>query len=133
MISPSLAKHKYWTEGFWDYSQVRPKHKNAIRHSGGIIILAKHNIQPGLRLVENSEGFLWIRLEKSFFNLENDLFFRSKCSWLTISRKLYSIKSWELKNPTPWVWLKTYTHYCYFHNEDHKQFYRKTTQSTKSL
>ena len=62
-------------EGFWDYSQVRPKHKNAIRHSGGIIILAKHNIQPGLRLVENSEGFLWIRLEKSFFNLENDLFF----------------------------------------------------------
>ena len=21
-------------EGFWDYSQVQPKHKNAIRHSG---------------------------------------------------------------------------------------------------
>ena len=32
------------TEGFWDYSQVRPKHRNAIRHSGGITILAKHNI-----------------------------------------------------------------------------------------
>ena len=61
-------------EGFWDYSQVRPKHKNAIRHSGGITILAKHNIQPELRLVENSEGFLWIRLGKSFFNLENDIF-----------------------------------------------------------
>ena len=24
--------------------------------------------------MENSEGFLWIRLEKSFFNLENDIF-----------------------------------------------------------
>ena len=45
-------------EEFWDYSQVRPKHKNAIRHSGGITILAKHNIRPGLRVVENSEGFL---------------------------------------------------------------------------
>ena len=31
-------------EGFWDYSQVKPKHKNAIRHSGGINILAKYNI-----------------------------------------------------------------------------------------
>ena len=74
MISPSLAKHKYWTEGVWDYSQVRPKHKNAIRHPGGITILAKHNIWPGLRLVENSEIFLWIRLEKYFFNLENEIF-----------------------------------------------------------
>ena len=61
-------------EGFWDYSQVRPKHKNAIRHSGGITIYAKHNIRPGLRLVENSQIFLWIRLEKYFFNLENDIF-----------------------------------------------------------
>ena len=31
-------------EGFWDYSQVRPKHKNAIRHSGRITILAKPDI-----------------------------------------------------------------------------------------
>ena len=61
-------------EGFWDYSQVRPRHKNATRHSGGITIIAKHNIRPELKLVENSEGFLWIRLEQSFFKLENDIF-----------------------------------------------------------
>ena len=61
-------------EGFWNYSQVRPKHKNAIRHSGGITILVKHNIRPGLQLVEISEGFIWIRLEISFFNLENGIF-----------------------------------------------------------
>ena len=61
-------------EGFWDYSQVRPKHRNAIRHSGGITILAKHNIRLQLKLVENSEGFLWIGPEKAFFNLENDIF-----------------------------------------------------------
>ena len=32
-------------EGFWDFSQVRQKHFNAIRHSGGITVLLKtlHN------------------------------------------------------------------------------------------
>ena len=45
--------------------------------SGVITIIAiKHDIWAGLKLVENSEGFLWIRLqvERSFFNLENDIF-----------------------------------------------------------
>ena len=45
--------------------------------SGVITIIAiKHDIRPGLKLVENSEGFLWIRLqvERSFSNLENDIF-----------------------------------------------------------
>ena len=51
-------------EGFWDFYQVKPKHKNA---TGGII-------HPGLKLVQNSEGFLWIRQEKSFFNIEVDIF-----------------------------------------------------------
>ena len=31
-------------EGYCNYSQIRPKYKNAIRHSGGITILAKHII-----------------------------------------------------------------------------------------
>ena len=37
------------------YSQIRPKHKNAIRHSGGITILAKHIIRPGIKLVEKTQ------------------------------------------------------------------------------
>ena len=45
-------------EGLWDYSQVRLKHKNSVRHSGEITILAKHNIRPRLKLVENLDGFL---------------------------------------------------------------------------
>ena len=60
-------------ERLWDYFLVRPKHKSAIRHSGGITILAKHNIRPGLKLVKNSEGFLWIRPEKYFLNLEMNI------------------------------------------------------------
>ena len=55
-------------EGYW------PKHKNAIRHSGGIIVLAKHIIRPGIKLVENTEGFLWFKLDENFFQTENDIF-----------------------------------------------------------
>ena len=49
-------------EGFWDYSQARPKHGNAIRPYGGITISAKHNIRPGRKQVEKSKRFLWIIL-----------------------------------------------------------------------
>ena len=61
-------------ESFWDYSQVRRKHKNATRHSGGIAVLAKSHIRFGLKLVEDTEGFLWFWLEKSLFLLEKDIF-----------------------------------------------------------
>ena len=35
---------KFNIERYWNYFQIRPKHKNSIRHSGGITILAKHRI-----------------------------------------------------------------------------------------
>ena len=59
-------------EDFWDYSQVRPKHKNAIRHSGSIAVLAKNHIRFGLKLVEDTERLLWFRLLK--FQFEYDIF-----------------------------------------------------------
>ena len=58
--------------GYRDYSQIRPKHKNAIRHSGGI--LAKQIVRPGIKLFENTEGFLWFKLDKNFFQTDNDIF-----------------------------------------------------------
>ena len=61
-------------EGFWDYLQVRSKHKNAIRHSGGITVLAKSHITFCLKLVEDTEGFLRFRSEKSLLQFENDIF-----------------------------------------------------------
>ena len=61
-------------ERYWDYSQIRPKHTNATRHSGGITVLAKHIIRPGIKLVENTEGFLWFKLDKNFFQTDNDIF-----------------------------------------------------------
>ena len=64
-------------KGYWDYSQKRPKYKNAIRHSGGITILAKHInniIRFGIKLVENAEVFLCFKLDKNFFQTENGIF-----------------------------------------------------------
>ena len=42
-------------EGFWDFSQVRLKHKHAIRHFGGITIFAKFNIRPELNLLKTQK------------------------------------------------------------------------------
>ena len=61
-------------EEYWDYSQIRSNHKNAIRHSGGITILAKHIIRPAIKLVEKTEGFRWFKLDKNFFQTDSDIF-----------------------------------------------------------
>ena len=58
-------------EGFWDFFQVRQKHFNVIRQFGGITILANNTMQQGVRLAEDSEGFIWLRLEQSFAKLQN--------------------------------------------------------------
>ena len=59
---------KFNIERYWDYFQIRPKHKNSIRHSGGITISAKRLIRPGIKLVENTEEFPWFKLDKKTFS-----------------------------------------------------------------
>ena len=51
---------KLYLDGFWDFSQVRQKHFNAIRHSEGITELVKNTIEQGVTLAEDSEGFIWL-------------------------------------------------------------------------
>ena len=60
--------------GLWDFSQIRPKAKKAGRYSGGITIFVKEEIHIGIKVTHNSEGFLWVKLSKSFFSLPNDLY-----------------------------------------------------------
>ena len=45
-----------------------------IRHSGGNTDLGKNDTRFGMKLVEDTEGSLWFWLEKSLFQLENDIF-----------------------------------------------------------
>ena len=37
-------------------------------------ILVKHIIKPGIKLVKNTEGFLWFKLDKKIFQTDNDIF-----------------------------------------------------------
>jgi exonuclease III len=60
--------------GCWDFSQVRPKYRKKGRHSGGVSILCKDEYRPGIKILESSEGFIWMKLDAKFFNLMNDLF-----------------------------------------------------------
>ena len=60
--------------GYWDFSQIQPKNKKAGRYSRGISILAKDSLRAGIKVVHNSEGFIWLKLDKNFFNLGNDLY-----------------------------------------------------------
>ena len=60
--------------GLWDFSLVRPKTKKAGRHSGGVTVLCKEGIRKGVKVSHHSEGFIWLKLDQVFFNLDNPLF-----------------------------------------------------------
>ena len=62
-------------EGYSTVMNVRPKSPKATKHSGGIAILVKTNIKPGVTFLplSNTE-FMWIKLNKKFFNMQDDLF-----------------------------------------------------------
>ena len=65
---------KLGINGFWDHSLIRLKLKKEGRFSGGISVLVKTHLRNGVKIAHCSEGFLCIRLIKSFFNLPSDLY-----------------------------------------------------------
>jgi len=60
--------------GYWDFSQVRPKYLKKGRHSGGITVLCKENYRAGLKILHSKESFIWMKLDKNFFSLDNDIY-----------------------------------------------------------
>ena len=51
---------------YWDFSQVRPKYKKIGRYSGGITVMVKDDLRSGIKVVHNTEGFIWLKLDKTF-------------------------------------------------------------------
>ena len=76
LLSETMRKEdtKLNIENFWDFSQIRPKCTKKGRNSGGITILVKSPLRGGIKVVHSSEGLVWIKLDKSFFNFEEDLY-----------------------------------------------------------
>ena len=44
------------------------QHRNARRSSGGILLLYKKSLEPGIKIVRNNhDTIIWIKLDKHFF------------------------------------------------------------------
>ena len=53
----------------------RPVTKKINRHFGGLAILTQTSLKPHVKILNStSSDFQWIKLEKTFFGLKNDLF-----------------------------------------------------------
>ncbi|CAC5416335.1 unnamed protein product [Mytilus coruscus] len=60
-----------------NFNKIRKKNKRAKRHSRGIIILYKKNIEKGITYIEKgtiSQNRLWLKLDKTFFGFDFDLY-----------------------------------------------------------
>ena len=54
---------------------IRPKSPNATKHFGGLAVFVKESIRRGVKFlpIVNSE-YMWLKLDKTFFNFTNDLY-----------------------------------------------------------
>ena len=63
--------------GGYDYHNFprKNRHKLSIRNSGGLCIFVSHKLTEGIHMVKHHEDILvWLKLDKNFFGLTNDLF-----------------------------------------------------------
>ena len=61
--------------GFYFFTKRRTKHKKAKRHSGGIIVLVRKEIKQGVKFFSSSSTrFVWCKLDRQFFNLDQDIY-----------------------------------------------------------
>ena len=62
-------------DGFTCVSKSRNTHPKARRYSSGIALLVKDELKKGLSILQcSADEFLWWKLDKSFFHLEDDVF-----------------------------------------------------------
>ena len=76
LLSETMRKDdsKLNLDNFWDFSLVRPKTAEVGRNSGGLTLLVKTPLRSGIKIAHTSEGILWIRLDKTFFNFDEDFY-----------------------------------------------------------
>ena len=62
-------------DGFYSFSKSRNKNAKAKRFSGGISLLVKSDLRKGIKILNSShEEFLWWKVDKNFFKLEDDIY-----------------------------------------------------------
>ena len=60
-------------ENYSAHSLVRKKHKRARKGSGGLLILIKKAITKGVHVEHINSNFVWVTLNKRFFQLSSDI------------------------------------------------------------
>ena len=62
-------------DGYNLMSNIRPKNPKATKFSGGLAVYVKTNIKKGVTFMPiTSSEFMWVKLDKTFFNLQTDLY-----------------------------------------------------------
>lgn len=62
-------------DGYSLYRKSRPKLQKARRNHGGLLILVRNNLKPGVKHLECiNPNYHWVKLEKAFFSLEHDIY-----------------------------------------------------------
>ena len=71
-VSGKISVH---IEGYYCFNKSRKKAKKAKRYSGGISVLVKKSLRKGVKFFSSkSNRFVWWKLDKYFFNLDEDIF-----------------------------------------------------------
>ena len=75
----TTAESKLAVKGYVVEQSVRSSQdQNSRRSSGGIVVYVKSEISQGIKLIQSKhDDILWLKLFKTFFNLDNDLFYCS--------------------------------------------------------
>ena len=61
-------------DGYFTYTTSRAKHRKARKYSGGIAILIRDYLLRGTEIKRSSSELVWVKLDKSFFNLSEDFY-----------------------------------------------------------
>lgn len=57
------------------YAIHRPKHIKATHGSGGIMLLIRSGLRDGIKIIPcQSKDYVWVKLDKEFFSLEDDIY-----------------------------------------------------------
>ena len=69
------ANSNFHIPNYYVYQKHRPKLKKARKYSGGLAVFIRQEIKEGVTILQSrSAEMLWIKLDKYFFKLKNNLF-----------------------------------------------------------
>lgn len=74
----NIALNNYVSHNYYRKFQ----HRNARRSSGGILLLYKKSLEPGIKIVRNKhDTIIWIKLDKRFFSFDEDVYVCGVYMW----------------------------------------------------